>query len=241
MTQSSKHRIPFKARRWGSSAHLARFSSRQGSRFIYTYDSMGRMLTRDDGTDLTTFTWDNWDCIKEVTGESETTYLVPQGGILGFTRNGVTYSVSTDALGSVRMITDEEGEVVARYEYSGFGAAISVTEDPVLAEFPGRFVGSLGVRFDTITGLHYMRARWHDSGLGRFISRDPLYCGPQGSDLSIGSQGLSMIADLGQAPNSKSPSERWDGGLVVSSMGIFTVTVRIPRRLLLTLRDLSDK
>ncbi len=34
--------------------------------------------------------------------------------------------------------------------------------------------GSLGVRYDSATGLHYMRARWYDSGLGRFISRDPI-------------------------------------------------------------------
>ena len=140
----------------------------------YTYDSMGRMLTRDDGTDLTQFTWDGWDCIKEVTGESETVYHIPQGQILSFIRDGVTYQAHSDALGSVRMITDEAGEVVARYEYSGFGEAISVTEDPALTDFPARFVGSRGVRFDATTGLHYMRKRWYDKQTGRFVSRDPL-------------------------------------------------------------------
>ena len=130
---------------------------------------------------------DNWDCIKEVTGESETTYLVPEGQILSFIRGGVTYQAHSDHVGSVRMITDEEGDVVARYEYSGFGAAISVTEDPALTDFPARFIGSLGVRLDATTGLQYMRNRWYDSLPGRFISRDPvglqgganlyIYCG----------------------------------------------------------------
>ena len=117
---------------------------------------------------------DNWDCIKEVTGESETTYLVPEGQILSFIRGGVTYQAHSDHVGSVRMITDEEGDVVARYEYSGFGAAISVTEDPALTDFPARFIGSLGVRFDDINGLLYMRNRWYCPTLGRFISRDPI-------------------------------------------------------------------
>lgn len=34
--------------------------------------------------------------------------------------------------------------------------------------------GSLGVRFDSATGLHYMRQRWYDSSTQRFISRDQL-------------------------------------------------------------------
>ena len=174
MTLSSKHRIPFKPRRQGSSADLAGFSSRQGNRFIYTYDSMGRMLTRDDGTDLTQFTWDNWDCIKEVTGESETVYHIPEGQILSFVRDGVTYQAHSCALGSIRMITDEAGEVVARYDFDAWGRAISVTEDSALVGFPMRFVGSLGVRFDELSGMYYMRHRWFDSTSQRFISRDPI-------------------------------------------------------------------
>lgn len=174
MTQSSKHRIPFKPQRRGSSAHLTGFSSRQGSRFIYTYDSMGRMLTRDDGTDLTTFTWDNWDCIKEVTGESETVYHIPQGQILSFVRDGERFEVHVDALGNCRMITDSEGEVVARYEYLAFGSAFSVSEDSAVAGFPMRFVGSLGIRFDALSGLHYMRNRWYSPKIQRFLSKDPI-------------------------------------------------------------------
>ena len=131
------------------------------------------MLTRDDGTDLTQFTWHGWNCIKEVTGESETVYHIPEGQILSFIRDGERYELHADALGSTRMITDSEGEVVARYEHSAFGSAISVTEDSALAGFPMRFVGSLGVRFDALSGMHYMRNRWY-SPLQRFISRDPI-------------------------------------------------------------------
>lgn len=37
------------------------------------------------------------------------------------------------------------------------------------------FVGALGVRFDSATGLHYCRQRWYDAaGLQRFLSRDPI-------------------------------------------------------------------
>jgi RHS repeat-associated protein len=35
-----------------------------------------------------------------------------------------------------------------------------------------RYVGAYGVRWDADTGLHYMRARWYDGGLQRFVGRD---------------------------------------------------------------------
>lgn len=40
---------------------------------------------------------------------------------------------------------------------------------------PYGYVGGLGVRYDSVTGLHYMRNRWYDAGLGRFLSRDPIF------------------------------------------------------------------
>ena len=138
----------------------------------YTYDMAGRMLTRDDGA-VTTFTWDDWDCIKEVTGESETTYLVPQGQILSFIRDGEVYQAHSDALGSVRMVTDSTGAVVARFDYSAWGEVLASSFDSVPGGMPYRFVGSYGCRTDLTTGLVYMRARWYDVATQRFISRDP--------------------------------------------------------------------
>lgn len=39
---------------------------------------------------------------------------------------------------------------------------------------PYTWVGALGVRFDELTGLYYMRHRWYDPQSQRFISRDPI-------------------------------------------------------------------
>ncbi len=140
----------------------------------YTYDSAGRMLTRNDGTNLTKFTWDHWDMVREVTGESVTEYLIPQGMLLSFQRDGVTYHASCDALGSVRLVTDEEGEVVSRFGNSAYGEQLAGSLDGVPGGMPYTWVGALGVRRDALTGLYYMRARWYDGSLDRFISLDPI-------------------------------------------------------------------
>jgi RHS repeat-associated protein len=74
----------------------------------------------------------------------------------------------------VRAITDSSGAVVAHYEYSAWGEVLSSSSEFAGGLAAATFVGSLGVRFDSTTGLHYMRHRWYDARLGRFLSRDVL-------------------------------------------------------------------
>jgi RHS repeat-associated protein len=140
----------------------------------YTYDSAGRMLTRDDGTDVTTFVWDGWDLLSETTDSVTTDYLVPNGLIHSFLRDGELFVCHADALGSVRMVTGDAGDVVAQFEYGAWGELLDGSFDSVPGGMPFGFVGGLGVRTDELTGLMYMRARHYDSELARFISRDPL-------------------------------------------------------------------
>jgi RHS repeat-associated protein len=72
------------------------------------------------------------------------------------------------------MVTDNTGAVVARFDYDAWGNLLASSFDNVPGGMPYGFVGALGVRFDSATGLHYMRHRWYDPRLQRFISRDPI-------------------------------------------------------------------
>lgn len=72
----------------------------------------------------------------------------------------------TDAIGSVRMITDGHGQVVARYDFLPFGepwAALPATSD--VRQFGGK-------ERDAETGFDYFGARYYASGMGRFASAD---------------------------------------------------------------------
>jgi RHS repeat-associated protein len=158
---------------WNDENRLVRVQGPGSVDVAYSYDLAGRMMTRDDGT-VTTFTWDDFSCVREQTGMSTTTYCIPEGVLRSFIRDGDRYDCHTDALGSVRLVTDDNGDVIARLEHSAFGSQLASSDDNVPGGLPYGFVGSLGVRFDSVTGLHYMRARWYDPTLGRFISKDPI-------------------------------------------------------------------
>lgn len=74
---------------------------------------------------------------------------------------------SADALGNVRMLTDENGAMSDSYEYEAFGTVIHQTGNS-----PNSHLHK-GERFDSDLGLYYLRARYYDPYIGRFRTRDP--------------------------------------------------------------------
>ena len=148
-----------------------------GSNLVtYQYDSSSRLLQRVEGGTTTNYIWDGWDLIREEKSGAvtETTdYLCPAGEVLAFKRDGDWYYLHGDGLSSTQLMTDASGAVVGRYVYGAWGDEL-VASESVPGVFENRFVGGLGCRRDSATGLVYMRHRWYDVQLQRFISRDPI-------------------------------------------------------------------
>jgi len=81
----------------------------------------------------------------------------------------VTCYLSSDHLGSTRMVTDGSGTLQARHDYLPFGVEMprtAGTADGLSPKFTGQ-------DHDTETGLEFFQARYLASGLGRFMSVDP--------------------------------------------------------------------
>jgi RHS repeat-associated protein len=70
-------------------------------------------------------------------------------------------------LGSVRALSNDAGQVVATYTYDAFGALRHQTDG---AGNPFTFTGE---QVDGEIGLAYLRARYYDPAVGRFVSQDP--------------------------------------------------------------------
>lgn len=92
------------------------------------------------------------------------TYVWGQG--LAYAVSGTTIEVyQTDRLGSVRAITDAAGAVTATYRTDEFGIPTASTGT---SSQPFTFTGEP----HDATGLTFLRARYYDPSLGRFMSRD---------------------------------------------------------------------
>jgi len=77
----------------------------------------------------------------------------------------------SDALGSVSMVTDGNGNgnVNNTYNYEPFGNILSSTGKGDAYKFIGTIYG---VENDGMSGLYHMNNRYYDASTGRFISRD---------------------------------------------------------------------
>ncbi len=90
---------------------------------------------------------------------------------------GSKYYFATNHLYSVAALTDSTGAVVERYKYDAYGRQGIMNTNGTVSYTPsdyGNFIGFTGRYHDCETGLIYFRARYYDTGLGRFIGRDPL-------------------------------------------------------------------
>ena len=86
--------------------------------------------------------------------------------------NGKTYYYITDRLGNVRYILDENGNSIQSYTYSPFG---KIHTSSGSLNQPYQYVGEEFYYTEGDIGLKLLGQRWYDSGVGRFISRDPVF------------------------------------------------------------------
>ncbi len=103
-------------------------------------------------------------------GEVTRRNLLLGGVVVGETTAAGSRYFHGDVLGSVRLVTDAGGAVVASADYGAYGAVRRTS-----GSMPAYgYVGMYGVERDAATGLLFMRARYYSPMIGRFISRDPI-------------------------------------------------------------------
>jgi RHS repeat-associated protein len=103
------------------------------------------------------------------------------------------YYVTSDAMGSVTAILDEDGNTLERRSYEAFGEMTCMLPDgsPVVITPTGVDFGFQGQFRDDVTGLYQMGYRWYLTLLGRWLSRDLV--GLDG--------GLNSYASFGNSPS----------------------------------------
>lgn len=166
-----------------------------GSR-TFVYDAENRLIQVKDsgGATIASFTYDHEGKRKSMTTASGTIFFHYAGDKVIYetdANNNVVASYTWDAMGNpvsmtkgvntyyyhlnghgdVVALTDASGAVVAQYTYDAWGNILSES-GTMKDENPYRYAG---YRFDEATGLYYLMARYYDSSIGRFISRDTFH------------------------------------------------------------------
>ncbi|MBI3182150.1 MAG: hypothetical protein HYZ28_08390 [Myxococcales bacterium] len=149
-------------------------TSASGATITYGYDAAGQRVTRSEASGTTQYLRGNFEHPYEITAVKSpsgvlTRLYYDEGGVLfALERAGAWYYVSTDQLGSPRVVTDATGSVVKTITYAAYGAVTS-DSNPSFEVYLG-FAGGL---YDAATGLVRFGVRDYDPEAGRWTARDP--------------------------------------------------------------------
>jgi RHS repeat-associated protein len=135
-----------------------------GQSASYNYNGMGDRLQQTVNGATSNYTLNLAGGLTQVLGDRTQTYLYGNGRIAQYTGTTPEYFMG-DALGSVRQLVDGSGNVVMATDYEPYGEVMSSAGTTNTA------YGFTGEWTD-YTGLVYLRARYYDPTIARFITRD---------------------------------------------------------------------
>ncbi|MDQ7095910.1 RHS repeat-associated core domain-containing protein [Desulfosporosinus sp. PR] len=155
--------------------HLTQVKASGGNTLAtYTYDYTGKRtsMTTASGTIYYHYAGDNVAYETDASNNIVADYTWDaQGHPVTMTKNGTTYYYQLNGHGDVVKLTDASGTVVAQYQYDAWGNILSQSGSMASAN-PYRYTG---YRYDEVTGLYYLMARYYDASVGKFIIRDTFH------------------------------------------------------------------
>jgi RHS repeat-associated protein len=132
----------------------------------YLYDGEGRRVKKISNTETTIFVYN-----------AGGTLVAEYSTVVASSEDAQVSYLTTDHLGSPRVITNDNGEVTSRKDYTAFGEeTLSSERDPLLGYSGADEIrkGYTGYEKDDESGLDFAQARYYNSVHGRYTSIDPL-------------------------------------------------------------------
>jgi RHS repeat-associated protein len=160
------------------------------SAVTYASNGDGLRVSATSGGSSASYLWDQAAGLPSLLSDGTSGFLSADATLLAETSASSSAYPITDALGSVRGLTDSSGSLSASASYDVFGSVRSSSGS----------VGSLGYTgaLSDSSGLVYLQARSLDPASGTFTSRDPLTPGGPGIT------GFNPYAYAGQNPTTYS-------------------------------------
>jgi RHS repeat-associated protein len=145
----------------------------------FAYDGFGRRIRKTSAVVGTLeYLWDGDQIIAEVDGGGSRavvqtyTYYPGIDQPRSVTTGGETYFMSTEPDGTINgLIRKSDRAVVAQFTYTPWGELETASQsvNPAINRLRWK-----GLPYDPESGFYYMRARYYDPKIRRFISEDPI-------------------------------------------------------------------
>ena len=139
----------------------------------FTYDACGRRLTKNN----LVYTYDsNGKLIRQSNGLE---FFYDHTGVAGMKYNGATYIYRKDVQGNIISLLDSNGRIVVKYAYDAWGYH-TVYDSNGNINTDVNFIGNINpfryrsYYYDTETKLYFLKTRYYDPEVGRFISPDSI-------------------------------------------------------------------
>jgi RHS repeat-associated protein len=186
----------------------------------YTYDPLNRLAQVTDNSKTTQYLYNGLgQRVGKIVDGVQTNYLIDPNGLLPqvlaemdgdnnliafyvYDGAGLVAKVTPandyyyyhyDGLGSTVAMTDSSGQIVNAYAYSPYGLVGAQETIPNAFTYVGRY----GVMAEG-NGLYFMRARYYDPQVGRFINKDPIgYMGGMNLYGYVGNNPANLVDPLG--------------------------------------------
>ena len=184
-----------------------------GKNAYYGYDESGLRKTKkiyaqstaDEPDETIQFVYENDKLLRQKNGDETIDFIYGSEGIIGFKVGNSNYLYRKNLFGDVIEIYNDESALVGKYSYTAFGVCtVELDDGGIATKNPIRY---RSYYYDDETELYYLKSRYYDPEVGRFITIDDIsYLAPDiinGLNLYAycGNNPIAYIDSTGNSPN----------------------------------------
>jgi RHS repeat-associated protein len=170
-----------------------------GGTVAFKYDPLRRRIQKATSSLTTSYLYDGSNLLEEIDASGNLlaryTQTQKKDEPLAMLRSGTTNFYQADGLGSVTSLSTATGTLANTYAYDSLG---NLTGSTGSVMNPLRYTAR---DVDPETSLYFLRARYYDPGLGRFLSEDPIrFAGGINSYDYVRNNPANLVDPSGLAP-----------------------------------------
>ena len=191
-----------------------------GKEYKYTYDDQGQRIKKEGNGKEEYYFYEEGRIKEVITKEYRLIYRYVGEEVKGVTYKNenkeISYFYEKNILGEIIGIVDEEGKRVVEYRSSSYGEVENIHDNSKIEISAKDHLRYKGYIYDEETRLYYLKTRYYDPEIGRFISPDSIdYQSPESIN------GLNLYAYCGNDPiNMVDPTGHfWDTVLDILFIG----------------------